>query len=807
MESKLLQISKLLLLSVSIVMLNNFQVSAQCTFSQLGLDIDGATNLEESGYTVSISADGKTVAIGAPKSSAGSSNAGQVRIFKYLSGAWTQLGASINGASNNDAAGTAVAISGDGLTVAIGSPDNSGGGTKKGHVRVYKYIAGSWIQQGSNINGESNNDYSGNAVSLSSDGLILAIGASKNSGNGSTSGHVRIFKLIGVVWTQQGADIDGEATGDESGTSVSLTPDGLSVAIGAPKNTGNGSASGHARVYKYATGTWTKQGDDIDGESSNDLSGTSVSISTDGKTVAIGAPTNIGGVVGSGAVDRGHVRVYNLISGTWTKQGADIDGEENNSYSGISVSLSGDGLTVAVGAYRNSGGGGTDRGHARIYKIAGGVWSQLVGDIDGEASGDYSGWSVSLASDSLSLAIGAYWNAGGGNKRGHVRVYNLKCPCNVNSPIPIVAGTHTSIFSDTSEGFVCYCDINGKLLLALDTTGTEALVPVNGVSLQIGVTKTTILSIPGGIITNLLGGVILNRRWNVAPTRQPTSSVKVRYFFTDAEYVALANSLLTIGTTIGAPQNLEVYKLVGHGFQDPNLPSVSGTILANGSISALNTWVYNTRGADYTADFLVSSFSGGGIGYGGGGTALPAELVDFRATMHADKTIHLNWITASENNNNRFEIERSYDGISFVNIGQQLGTNTQTLQNYLMIDQNYNTNETIVYYKLKQVDNNGNFTYSDVRKVNLGQTEKLTQLNVYPNPSNGSVNLAWNGNGSSPMEINIIDIQGKKVFNQTILSMDGYQSRNIDLSMLNAGIYFVQTTINGNYEQLKLVIK
>ena len=213
---------------------------------------------------------------------------------------------------------------------------------------------------------------------------------------------------------QIGSDIDGEAADDYSGFSVSLSSDGTIVAIGARDNDGNGSFSGHVRVYQYASSTWSQLGSDIDGEAANDNSGHSVSLSSDGTIVAIGAPQN-----GSSA---GHVRVYENISGTWTKIGDDIDGEAANDNSGHSVSLSSDGTIVAIGAIYNDG-NGSNSGHVRVYKNISGTWSQLESDIDGEAANDNSGFSVSLSSDGTIVAIGAKNNGGNGSDSGHVRVY------------------------------------------------------------------------------------------------------------------------------------------------------------------------------------------------------------------------------------------------------------------------------------------------------------------------------------------------------------------------------------------------
>lgn len=134
----------------------------------------------------------------------------------------------------------------DGGRVAIGGPRNG-----NGHVRIYDLVGGVWTQVGSDINGEASGDKFGTSVSISSDGSRVAIGAPKNDGNGSNSGHVRIYDLVGGIWVQSGVDIEG---GGESGTSVSLTSDCSYVAIGAPLADGNGSNSGTVRVYSLSGG-------------------------------------------------------------------------------------------------------------------------------------------------------------------------------------------------------------------------------------------------------------------------------------------------------------------------------------------------------------------------------------------------------------------------------------------------------------------------------------------------------------------------------------------------------------------------
>ena len=260
-----------------------------------------------------------------------------------------------------------------------------------------------------------------------------------------------------------GADIDGEAGGDNSGWSVSLSSDGKIVAIGARNNDGSGVLSGHVRVYQWNDTSWNQMGADIDGEAGGDYSGWSVSLSSDGKIVAIGAPYNDG----SGN-NVGHVRVYQWTDASWIQMGADIDGEAAGDNSGFSVSLSDDGKIVAIGAPYNDGSGndgsGEDVGHVKVYQWNDTSWEQLGGDIDGEAAGDNSGWSVSLSSDGKRVAIGAYYNDGiEKSDAGHVRVYEYKSE--IKRQLTSTTLTPSDIiYPDSSSNFELLFTTNEKSL-------------------------------------------------------------------------------------------------------------------------------------------------------------------------------------------------------------------------------------------------------------------------------------------------------------------------------------------------------
>ena len=208
------------------------------------------------------------------------------------------------------------------------------------------------------------------------------------------------------TWEQLGSSIDGEAEGDRSGYSVSMNAAGDRMVVGAPTNDGtSGTDRGSVRVYELTNGSWTQLGEDIDGEASGDWSGFSVDINDVGNRVVIGAYLNDG----TSGTNRGHVRIYQLVDGVWTKLGLDIDGEGSGDFSGWSVSMNADGNRIAIGAIlNNSTLSFTDNGHVRIYEWNGSSWTQLGLDIDGVNSSESSTvWEGANSGWSVSLnAVG-----------------------------------------------------------------------------------------------------------------------------------------------------------------------------------------------------------------------------------------------------------------------------------------------------------------------------------------------------------------------------------------------------------------
>jgi len=374
---------------------------------QLGSDLDGVSVSERSGIgnSISMSADGNTVAIGAP-----GKLPERVRVHYWSGTLWSQLGSDIvTNAGNGDWFGYAVALSADGNRVAIGAYTDNTNGSNSGRVEVYEWDGNAWNKLGANIYGYGAEDLFGTSLSISANGIRVAIGA-------DGSARARVYEWDGSEWIH----LDGYFGSGED-KNVSLSADGSRMAIGDPLHSasGNGNWSGQVRVFEYDESNWIQVGANINGETSLGQSGRSVSLSANGNRVAIGAPSAERDPQGNWP--KGHVQIFEWIDSVWTQVGANIVGESGQF--GTSISMSADGNRIASGAPLN-GGNGHWSGHVRVYEWSGSIWKQIGTDIDGEAAEDRSGTSVSLSADGRRVAIGAPYNDGNVDSSGHVRVFS-----------------------------------------------------------------------------------------------------------------------------------------------------------------------------------------------------------------------------------------------------------------------------------------------------------------------------------------------------------------------------------------------
>lgn len=386
---------------------------------QIGGEISNNANNDVFGSVVSLSNDGTIMATGFPKSS----STGMVSVYKFENDEWMPMGSSITGVFAGEDFGWSVSLSADGLTLAVGAPDDNGAGSTTGYGRVYEWSGSDWIQKGNTISGINYDDYLGYEISLNADGSMVILGAPKNDDNAFNAGAAYIFQWNGTAWEQRGSTLSGTEEYEEFGQTVGISADGDHIVIGSPYffNTYH---PGVTRVYEWSGNDWVQIGDDIVGEGNLDHSATSLEMAANGLSIAIGSFNNSHDNI----FNAGHVRVYDWSGSVWEQRGEDIDGDASYDNSSMGMSLSDDGNTLAVGAPSNDG-NGDKSGQIKVYRWNDTEWVQTGSSIYGSESGEEMGRAVALNSDGTILAGAAPKTS---SNTALVRTYDLSGVSGVN---------------------------------------------------------------------------------------------------------------------------------------------------------------------------------------------------------------------------------------------------------------------------------------------------------------------------------------------------------------------------------------
>lgn len=315
--------------------------------------------VQRAGSSISLSADGRTIAIGDIENENPSEHdsdvfvmSGGVSVFvlKTLSDGskeWRQLGKRVTLYGGFLQTTTSVQLSSNGYTFIIASSGSGVGVYGKTKVFKYNVIIDDWEQQGNTIAEKSSNTFLSDevSVSLSGSGNVIAVGSSKNSDAGKFRGRVRVFEFLNGSWSLRSHILSGSVDHEQFGSSVELSEDGYTLAVGSAGSDDN---RGKVEVFKYdADGPvkWTKIGDEIIGPEKNSYFGTAVSITSVDQipTLAIGAYAD--------NESRGSVRIYRFgQDGRWVQVGENIFGSGDDYLFGASVALSANGKRLIVGS-------------------------------------------------------------------------------------------------------------------------------------------------------------------------------------------------------------------------------------------------------------------------------------------------------------------------------------------------------------------------------------------------------------------------------------------------------------------------
>ncbi len=293
----------------------------------------------------------------------------------------------------------------------------------------------------------------------------------------------------------------------------------------------------------------------------------------------------------------------------------------------------------------------------------------------------------------------------------------------------------------------------------------------------------------------------LNRNWYIEPNTQPTTNVYVRLYALDQEVTDLTNRVNTDEmesfSTTDILNGMVILKVNGDTELDPLVNGGGSTdedpTIVDFSVATADAFVLELSSFS-TLDPHVDTNDN-----------LPIELISFEASNEEDGVM-LEWYTATELNNDFFTIERSFDGETFSSIAEidGAGNSSETLS-YEYLDRN--VQEGIYFYRLKQTDFDGQFSYSETIAISHSGSNLATELAVYPNPVNGEsffVSTASLEHGIN-FEVSIHDLMGRQLKAQ-LMKRELNNVLSIDVSDIENGVYIIRVRSERGSQETRIII-
>ncbi len=382
--------------------------------------------------------------------------------------------------------------------------------------------------------------------------------------------------------------------------------------------------------------------------------------------------------------------------------------------------------------------------------------------------------------------------------------------------IPTVMGNYTATheYTDAAGWTHYYQDGNPVLLLLSLQKGTSGVnVPTSSVHHNVTGDINTAVDLTG--VTPYKGGAVwhvMDRFWDVDLTtaQQPTSgAVGVRFYYRNEDFQAVKTATNAAGGTVAAHTDIEFFKFDSGAIV--NLDANSGHIGSTAanyipyiapSYSILNPCILASKpdtNNDYYAEFSVTSFSGGG------GGATPVEFLSFEGERN-ERQVDLTWSTASELNADYFEVQRATTGGRFEAIGKVQATGNSTAQ----VDYKFVDTKPLIganYYRLKQVDNDGAFEYSNIIQIDFTDRKAIEISVIRPVPVKDILVLDFENSTLGNVELQVFDALGRIVYQQNIVATKGENLIELDATSLTKGVYFlrINRTLDGQYDIRKFV--
>jgi hypothetical protein len=289
----------------------------------------------------------------------------------------------------------------------------------------------------------------------------------------------------------------------------------------------------------------------------------------------------------------------------------------------------------------------------------------------------------------------------------------------------------------------------------------------------------------------------LDRNLTITPQTQPGSAVRIRLYITNAEFDSLSSAVNSLSQPSGVStiSSLGIFK---------NSSNVCNSTLSGGTASALTTISKVAHGSSgyVLQSNTLTSFSSFFFANSANST-LPVQMLSFTGILKNNATL-LDWKTSAEVNTANFEIERSIDSRNYEKIGTVSASGNSTIA----IDYSYTDNDaatlssSLVYYRLKTVDRDGNYVYSNVVTISLADSPG--RVTIFPNPAADKANVIIGATADGNAQWKILDNAGRTVLQSTAQLKKGRNNLVININKLSAGIYYLSVSGGGVDQKVKL---
>lgn len=356
-------------------------------------------------------------------------------------------------------------------------------------------------------------------------------------------------------------------------------------------------------------------------------------------------------------------------------------------------------------------------------------------------------------------------------------------------PAPVAKGTAGTC---TSYPSITIDNSNNNVWVPIIDEKGNAVAEIKANGNNLGVVTTSMFINNGAVREDAMKRLYLDRNLTITPAVQPTTAVDIRLYLKNTEYLNLKNAVNSIGQPSGINNITDVSIFKN---DDPCLAAIAATYAAVATTSG--DWVN-----DHVLSASISSFSSFYFFNKAAGGPLPISNLEFNGRL-ADKDALLSWKTTDEVRTHAFELERSTDGRIYNFLSTTAAFNQPGVHTYNYKDEKISgLGSPVIYYRLKQIDADGRFVYSQIIALNLNRSVSIM---LYPNPVVDKLTITVTINQPEKLQGRIIDNTGRVIQRFQWNLPSGSSSFPINGFNLAKGLYTLELNSESIHERTRFM--